>query len=529
MKYTALIFLSTICFSLHAQESSQLMSDLVKEDSAAITAIALYPESVRKDILVACANPEVLVRMEALQKNTSQAFRKLIEGYSKEVQQKVWDISRYDGLIAALIREDKMSKSELEKRVLVFPEEIRESAVDFALSHYELLVKINALNVNSVKAFESAIVEYPEQVRNSFQRLVKYPELVSILTEDMKMSVLVGTIYKKQPQLIEYKLDSISTEHAKQNTKDLEEWKAGLERNPEAKKEMEEASREYAREQGYKDEELTVKNETVVVNYVVHPYPYWYGYPWWYDYPYWYPYPYWYDWGFYYGPYGIVYIGFPSPYFVHWYFYHPGHHYHYNHFSDYCVNYYYGPRRSVSGLHREVTHWIKSTEKNVPRNFFAPDAKRPDRIKELGKFEMEYEKAVMQNPGKTITRDEFIQANTNAYPNISPVLNEPRPKAEAPVRDEKQGKVPVYQEQPRPRPRPSVIIPGDAVPAKPVPQPRPKPSPSKLEKPIPQPPPKRKKNLPGTSETSAGENMPGDNLVKMNEAYYHHRSGWNGE
>jgi hypothetical protein len=312
----------------------QLLNSLIEEDSAAITALALYPADVRKNILEACTYPEALVRIEALQKNTRASFREMLENYSKEEQQKIWDLSRYPGLIARLTEGGKKSKEEIEKISSDYPEEIRETAVQYGRDYYEILIKVHALNIDSDKAFEGVIREYPEQAKTSLRELMKRPETIDILTSDMKMSVLVGDIYKKRPQLVQKKLDSISAEHASQNAKAQEDWKAGLEKNPETKKEMEEASKEFVKAQGYDNDDLTVTNETVVVNHVIYPYPYWYGYPWWYDYPYWYPYPYWYDLGYYWGLGGIVYIGLPSAYFTYWFFYHPHHHYHYNHFSD---------------------------------------------------------------------------------------------------------------------------------------------------------------------------------------------------
>lgn len=507
---------------IHGQDASQLAGELMKVDSAAITALALYPGNVRKNILEVCTYPQSLVRIESLQKSTSESFRKALENYSREDQQKAWNLARYPELASKLALKGKGTNEELEKVVSEYPEEIRQTAREFVKTHHDLLRKMEALNVSSIQAFEAVIIEYPEPVKNSLRELVKYPELINILTGNMKMSVLVGDIYRRQPKMIMDKLDSISIGHAAQNAKDLEEWKAGLEKNPEAKKEMEQASKEFAKEQGYTEDDLAVKSEAVVVNYVIHPYPYWYGYPWWYDYPYWYPYPYWYDWGFYYGPYGIVYIGFPSPFFSFWYFHHPPHHYRYNHFSDYCVKHYYGPRRAVTGFHQEVSHWVRSAERHVPKDFFMEHDKRPEKIKEFGKFEMEYEKAVKGDPGRNITRDNFIQANAASFPYISPVLNEKGPKSPAPVIYDKPRQTPVYEERPRPS-----IIPGTPKPIQPVvPAPRPKPVPSKPVNPAPVPKPAGKRGLALGSQGSVEESIPKDNFRRMNEALNYHRSGW---
>ncbi len=515
--YYLVFFFSAFFFSARSQESAGLLNHLIREDSAAVTALALYPEGIRKNILEACTYPEALVRMEALQKSTSESFKNELAGYSKEEQQKVWDLARYPDLVAKLSEGEKKSKEEVEKIVLDYPAEIRETAADLGQNHYELLGKVNSLNKNSENAFQTLIQNYPVQIRSSLQALLSYPEVINILTSGMKMTVLVGDIYKKQPQLVEHKLDSISTEHAQQNAKDLEEWQSGLEKNPEAKKEMEQAANEFTKEQGYKEDDL-MRNETVVVNYVIHPYPYWYGYPWWYNYPYWYPYPYWYDLGYYWSPQGIVYTGFPSPYFTYWYFHHHSHHYHYNHFSDYCVGYYYGHHRSVTGFHREVSNWVKENEPNLPRDFFANDGSRPGRIKEFGKFEIEYDKAVKENPGKTISRDDFLQENASVYPSITPKFSEPKVVKEKPT-NVKPKQPSIYQSQPKSRP--IIKTPREPKPVQPPITPKQKPL-----QPKPQPVPNQPKSYPKKSPRSE-MNTTKDDFARMNEAQDFHRSEWN--
>jgi hypothetical protein len=250
-------------------------------------------------------------------------------------------------------------------------------------------------------------------------------------------------MYKSNPQQLTHMLDSINVEHNKQSAKDLEDWKNGLEKNPAAKQEMENAAKEFTAEKQddyytddvYKTGPSSAKTNPQVytsppnVNIVVQPYPYWFGYPWWYDYPYWYPYPYWYNCGFYWSPGGIVYMGFPSPYFMHWYFFHPYHHYYYSNFSDYCVGYHYqhyGPRHQQTGFNSEIHRWTRANEANLPKGYFNPDPQRSGRIKELGKFEMDYHNSTKGVFGRNISRPEFLQNNSNFYPHLNPVMAQPR-------------------------------------------------------------------------------------------------------
>jgi hypothetical protein len=297
-----------------------------------------------------------------------------------------------------------------------------------------VLTEINTLNINSQNEFENIIGNYPAQTKTAYRTLINHPDVLNTMATNMHLTVILGDMYKSDSKQTIHILDSVSVEHKKQNAKDLEEWKAGLEKNPEAKSEMEQAAKEFTNEKHQDDyytddvyatgpsakSNVPVYTSPPTITYVIQPYPYWFGYPWWYDYPYWYPYPYWYNCGFYWGPAGIVYMDFPSPYFMHYY---------YSNFSDYCVGYnyqHYGPRYQRTGFNSEIHHWARANEPNLPRGYFNADPLRPTRIKELGKFEMDYHNNTKGVFGKNITRPEFLQNNGSYYPHINPVINQPR-------------------------------------------------------------------------------------------------------
>jgi hypothetical protein len=308
---------------------------------------------------------------------------------------------------------------------------------------------------------------------------------VELLAGNMRLAVKAGDLHKQDPRKLSHQFDSLNTELAVQKSKEIQDWKAGLENNQDAKAEFEQATTEYKTEHNTVNE-TTIVNETVVVNYVCYPYSYWYGYPWWWDYPYWYPYPHWYACGYYYGPYGIVYFGYPTPYYTWWYFYHYPHHYHYCHFSDYYVDHYYGHRRTPSASGRVVENWIADEQPRVSKSFFVKDASRPDRIKELGRAEVERAEYNAKNPDKPVTRDEFVRSNQNQYPDLVPkspgARTEPGPTVTPPPPQQQQGK-------PGAAPKPSQQTPAPK-PSQQTPAPKPSPKPT-VKPPTPQPAPPR--------------------------------------
>ena len=441
-----IFFLSFLFSSLVilSQNNSNLNKDFSSDDSTALLTIASYPDSMRLKTLQACLKLEVLVNMEALQKITSQSFRDIVSNYNKDEQQKIWNLSRQPNLIHEIVAGEKKTKEELEVIAAKYPGEFNKIIMDEGKKHYEALIEIDKLQVNSQREFERILADYAPPAQKTYRSLINHPDILNTLSTNMHLAVILGNMYKSNPEQTVKMLDSINIEHDKQSAKDLEDWKNGLEKNPEAKQEMEQAAEEFTKENHpddyYTDDvynqgiPLEYTDETIYTNpptdYTdIQPYPYWFGYPWWYDYPYWYPYPYWYNLGFYWGPMGIVYMGFPSPYFMHWYFYSPYHHYYYSHFSDYAIGYheqhYNGPRYQHTGFNSEIHRWARTNEPHLPNGYFKADAQRAERIKELGKFEMDYHNSTKGVFGRNITRPEFLQNNTAYYPHISPVINQP--------------------------------------------------------------------------------------------------------
>jgi hypothetical protein len=367
-----------------------------------------------------------------------------------------------------------------------YPEDVRADIGKCATENRSTLVSIVSLNKSTDSSFKSIITGYPAQTQVAFRTIVNYPELVELLGGSMRMAVKAGDLEKQFPEKLHHQLDSLNIELARQKTKEIEDWKNGLEKDPVAKNEFIKATKDYEEEHDVYAQN-TIVNQTVIVNYVCSPYPYWYGYPWWYTHSYWYPYPYWYACGYYYSPSGIIFIGYPTPYYTSWYFYHYHHHYHYCHFSDYYVGHYYGHRRTPSSSDRVVEQWIREEQPRVSPAFFADNAARPDRLQELGRAEIDRAEHNAKNPGKVISRDEFVKSNPQKYPNLAVsqlgnVPDAPR-KDPVPVPDKPippvQKKPDVVPQKPQPKypqpqqQKPPVIKPAPKSPPSPAPKPAP--------------------------------------------------------
>lgn len=426
LKWAIATFVAAIPWLLPAQTDRALLRDLAEENKKSVEALALYPEDVRLAVLEAAKYPAVLVNMQHMQQKTSAAFRTLIEDFPRSTQEVFYDLTRYPGLIDDIAR-DRSDFSAVRAHLQVLPANRRAEAEGVADRQMNTLVKIAELNRTANQAFEDLVAPYPAPAQAAFRKLTSVPEVLDILNEDLRFTVLVGDIYRDDPAWVIRQVDSLSLAVARTHARELEEWKRELESNPQARAELEEATREYAGEYGYGDDlyatdELYAgqdpRHPAVVEHHYYYHYPYWYGYPWWRPYPYWRPWPYWYDWGCYWYDHTVIVVYLPSYHFMHWYFYRPHHFHRYNHLSTVFVNHYNGHRRSGTTISVGVGEWRDNNRRVLSDDFIKNDGRLNERLREYGQFEESRQKYNAKNPGRAVEPEAFLDKNPAKYPEV---------------------------------------------------------------------------------------------------------------
>nr|WP_319399428.1 DUF3300 domain-containing protein [uncultured Carboxylicivirga sp.] len=293
--------------------------ELVEEDSLLMDGLAAYDLTIRKDILTVSLYPELFVKMDELKDNSGSAFQNILKPYKRDVQEGLYDLTRYPDLIADLVEGGKKSKKEVELLAMIYPEDIHESCKKYGSTEYDALYAIHRLNQKNKKDFNNMLSTYDESLQKSMKRMLEYPEVLSTMSDNLEMVRLVGQAYREDPKALEADLETRYLEINEQKRKELADYKAQLEQDDQAMAEMVEAAQQYTEETGNGNVAQPVETVTEVV--YVHHYSYWYGYPTWYSSPYWRPYPWYYHTGFYYGPGGgMVFIGMPSYWYVGWQF-----------------------------------------------------------------------------------------------------------------------------------------------------------------------------------------------------------------
>lgn len=518
-----------------AQSEEELLAQLIEEEHTSVEALVLYPEKTRMSILETCLYPEALVKLESMQNKTSQAFQNLMENYPKETQEKVWDMTRYPGMINQLVTNGPKLSEELDVVLHNYPEEIRPKAKEIYFQHFPLLVRVDQMNHDWESAFTGLIREYPLVTQDALRDLIELPEVLTILTDNIRMTVLVGDLYRRRPAWLLDQMDSLNLVAARERAKELEDWKNNLEENPQAKEELAQSAQAFASEYGYDDIYYDYGNEiyypedrgpqeVIVEHHYYYHYPYWYGYPYWYMYPRWRPYPVWWDWGFYWGP-GrvIVIIDLPSYYFTHWYFFRPYHHYHYPHFSSFMANHYYGHRHSGSSIAVAVNRWQRENRSVITDEWLDRSRIHPENFMEYGKMEEAREKYNRSHVAQPMDQREFLEKNKRKYPDLASEAerqkqrNETvRPPDRMPIpqreinKDREPARVEPRKEEPPTTKRPEVQPPRTKEPVKQPPKTEPQPPTRRKDDTQPQP---RRRQEPAA-------------IPKVDKASDYHKNTW---
>ncbi len=404
-----------------SQNDKALLRELAEENKKSVDALALYPAETRLAILEAARYPEVLIKMNNTRLKTAAAFRTLIEDYPRNEQEVFYNISRYPGMLQQLA--DNPDLPELQQHILTqMPEKEQAAAFQLVRNETRTVLKINEISRTAQDAFEAMIVAYPAPAKTAFRQLVELPEVLDILNEDLRFTVLVGDVYTAEPAWVIHKMDSLNLAVAREHAGELDEWKKSIENDPQAQQELEAASKEYAADFSYAaddDYDDLYSNGPIPAQYVTpdYAYPWWFGYPWWYPAPCWRPYPWWYDWGFYHRQHFVV-VYMPSRHFMHWYFDHPHHHQHYSHLSAHFVGHYYGHRRSGTSISTGVGDWHERNRTLISDDWMKDRGRLPERMKEYGRFEENLQDYNGRNPKTPVTPDVFLEKNGNKYPEL---------------------------------------------------------------------------------------------------------------
>ncbi|MFD2569168.1 hypothetical protein ACFSUS_00900 [Spirosoma soli] len=294
----------------------------INNDKVIVSAIAPYRDDVRQAILLVSEQPDVLTSLAQQRDNTQQAFTRLIQSYDQKKQGWFYDLSRYPNVVHDLAtlapHSDKPTVTALTKDL---PTDLQESAWKLYRHNRDELVQMDNLNQQAEQEFNRLIQPLDGATQNAFRKLIEMPDVLSQLTDQIDKTKQLGEAYRANPDEVTKELTALHDSLNVQNQQELAEYQNELDKDPQAKQELQQAGLAYAKANGYN---TGINPNPAWVNsnyYYQNPYPFWFGYPYWYASPLWYPSAWWYGTGFYFGGGGnLVLFGLPSISFSTWFF-----------------------------------------------------------------------------------------------------------------------------------------------------------------------------------------------------------------
>lgn len=333
-------------FIISKTSFSQVQPDsLATDDDQVFAAIARYPADMRTAILDVAQYPKVLVKLEKVQARSSQAFQDLVEPLNRDEQAKLYQASRFPETVTKLVMAGKGHPARIQDIIRDFPNQIQQDLFDAYNKHYDELVRMDGIYQTSQGKLATLTDGYPQSLQEHFKKVLANPDVMTLLTDNINLTVSLGNSYQSDPQGITSQLDEINQKLTEQNGKDLLAYQEQVASDPALQNEMKSAADEYARQNN-----PSATNPDYVNNFYYNtPYPYWFGYPTWYGSPMWYPYPY-FQTGYYSGASGIVITSLPSFGYSRWFY---SHSYRkYPRLYSCYITYYYKPMVNIANSYR---------------------------------------------------------------------------------------------------------------------------------------------------------------------------------
>ncbi len=404
-----------------AQPGAGQWTRLMEEERSGLEALAMYPKEVREAILVASGEPVLLVRLEVMQAESREAFRSLLSPYPQETQEVVWNTARYPGLVGELVRTDGAATGD-------YPVELRSRAMESYRSYPALYEALFERQQDWENSLDTLLAGATPAVSWSVRMLMDHPEVLEIMQENLRLTVLSGDLYQRNPGWMLARLDTLHDALVAAREVERQDWQRALEENPAAKDEYVAAANAFQEAYGYDDAlyegpNLAQDRDGELAYWTtvhVAPYPYWLGYPYWYGFPRWRPYPWWYFWGAYWrADQVLVIIDLPMPVFTYWYFYSPRHHRLYPHFSAQLTRHYYGHRTMGSPVAPVIDRWRTEHADLISEEWLSAAGSEPSRFAAFGEFELDRDEYNRSHPKQPLGRSAFLDKKARKYPELT--------------------------------------------------------------------------------------------------------------
>ena len=269
---------------VHAQDNRELLRSVMQDDSDFVDVLAMADSDVQTAWLITSSAGEAVARVSALQEQSQSQFTDLARTYSREIQTDMWNVSRYDALVERIAK-SSLTDADITAIVAGLPDDTQQSARRLAKQEPELFSKMNAIRMEFERKYSEIMRSYPDSVQRSMSVLRSTPEILALMNDNMRTTILFGDVYKRDAQAVRDALRERNLELVSKKANDVREWQSRVESDAEAKKELQQSAEAFAQEESF--DATTEWSGPPPERWRVASYAYWTGYPWWYSTPLW--------------------------------------------------------------------------------------------------------------------------------------------------------------------------------------------------------------------------------------------------
>lgn len=358
LRWSRFVWFGMLLLNISFLSSAQ--NTTLETDKGLQVSIAGYDADVRQAILVASQYPAVLSEMQQTKTNTQNSFHFLINDFSQKKQGWFYELSRFPELTHTLASLPRgKSRDEINALLPNQDETLTKAAWRLYKHHQQDVQQLDQLYQQAEADFQKNTASLDANTQAAFRTLAKFPDVLVLLTDNITLTSQLGQQYASNKEAFAQQLAAKHDSLVIQNQAQIAAYQKALAQNPQAKQELNQAARDFARSNGY----ILPNGQVVYGNGYgyANPYSYWFGYPTWYGTALWYPSAYWSSFGLSYGFGGLGISAFPSWGFSNWFFnagYYYNYPYLYNSFGNYrrpmVVRNTVAPVRSVNTYRNDV-------------------------------------------------------------------------------------------------------------------------------------------------------------------------------
>ncbi len=191
----------------------------IAKNSKPVETLSLYPESVLNSVFEVAGQPGLLVKAADISQKLRNQLGSFVAQFPASDQKELWSILQYPKMVDDLVAGGVKSPDRLTRVLSRYPAGFRLPVFRLYNRAYPILYKARQLNQEIYRDLMALIQNYPAGTQEAFKKMVRFPEVLQLLDENLDLTILLGDAWKKNPGWLQSKMKDIRLKAARENAK----------------------------------------------------------------------------------------------------------------------------------------------------------------------------------------------------------------------------------------------------------------------------------------------------------------------